>query len=231
VKLESESKNWYLTGGVSFVFLIIVTHFWPHVIPFGLFQFWKNNNIYAGVNASWPIFLWGTSVTAIYAIFTLNSRETNGDAEKILWGGFIISAIVGVFEEIIFRWILFLTAIIGVKISNFILCGLIKWLHLNFFGVIINFITLKKMSWLIFGMGWSVGAAALVANAKFRGEHAYLGVFGYFNSWFIGFFLFWIMFKYGIITAITVHFLYDMLIFIVRYVDAAIERSLGLHSE
>lgn len=35
------------------------------------------------------------------------------------------------------------------------------------------------------------------------------------------------MFTYGLVAAIIVHFLYDLLIFFVLYADAAVERLLG----
>lgn len=229
-KCESERTKWLIGGGFSFLFLLVVEWLWPNATPFEIFQFWKNNNIWAGVFASWPIFLWGGGVTAIRAHLTKNDRETNKNAEMLLIGGFIISAAAGILEEMIFRWIIFLSGIVGVKIANFLFFGFLgfgipEWLHLNLFGPVVNFLTLGKMEWLIFGMGWAVGAAALAANAKFRKEHAYLGIFGLLNSWIIGFFLFWIMFAYGLLTAIIVHFLYDMLIYAVRYVDAAKERT------
>ena len=229
---DKSSGSWILIAPFSLLFVMFVKWWWPNAIPFEVFQFWKNNKILEGIIASWPIFLWGGGLTALYSVLNYNSRETNRNAEDILINGAVLSALAGVFEEMAFRWIFFLAGIVGVKVSNFLFFGWLgfglgEWLHLNLFGPIVNFLTLEKMEWLIFGMGWAVGAAALGANAKFRKEHAYLGLFGYFNSWIIGFFLFWMMFNYGLLTAIIVHFLYDMLIFTVRYIDAAVERALG----
>jgi hypothetical protein len=40
-------------------------------------------------------------------------------------------------------------------------------------------------------------------------------------------FFFYLMFTYGLVAAIVVHFLYDALIFFVRYLDEVIERAQG----
>ncbi|MHA2279615.1 MAG: hypothetical protein ACXAC5_01805 [Promethearchaeota archaeon] len=230
---EKKSKGllyWIVSGVISLGLLLIVKAIFPSSTPFDTFEFWKENQVLTGIKASWPIFLWGAAVTSIVAFSTRNKRSLNKKAEDILVGGVFVSAIAGVFEEMVFRWIIFLWGIVGVKVVNFLFFGflgfgLAQFIHNWIVGPIVNFVTFGKMQWLIFDMGWAVGASALAANAKFRTEHAYLGVFGLLNSWIIGFFLFWVMFTYGLLAAITVHFLYDLFIFIIRYVDAAIERQ------
>lgn len=232
--MENEQKGlifWIISGFFSFLFVLVVQWFWPKTIPFGTFEFWKNNRIMEGIIASWPIFAWGSGVTLIHALITRNRPDVNRYAEDSLIGGAIVSIIAGVFEEMIFRWTIFLSGIVAVKVSNFLFFGFLgfgipEWLQINVFGPVVNFLTLGKMKWLVIDMGWAVGAAAIAANAKFRAEHAYLGPFGLVNSWIGGFFLFWVMFNYGLLTSIIVHFLYDMIIYIVKYLDAAIEREL-----
>ena len=231
-KQEKTLVFWIGSGTCSLLFVLFVQWLWPGVIPFATFEFWKENNIWSGVVASWPMFAWGWGIMTLAAFTTLNKRSLNHKAEELLVGGVVISVIAGVFEEIIFRWTLFLSGIIGVKIGNWLFFGWLgfglgEWLHMNIFGPVVNFVTLGKMHWLIYDMGWAVGAAALAANAKFRSGHRYLGWFGFINSWIVGFFLFWIMFNYGLLTAIIVHFLYDLFIFVIRYLDAAIERYFG----
>jgi hypothetical protein len=233
--MENEQKgliSWISCGVSSFLFVLIVQWLWPKTIPFGTFEFWKDNRILEGVLASYPIFVWGSGVTLIFAVITRNRPSVNRNAEDLLINGAVTSIIAGVFEEMIFRWVIFLSGIVAVKVSNFLFFGFIglgipQWLQVNIIGPVVNFMTLGKMKWLIIDMGWAVGAAAIAANAKFRAEHAYLGFFGLVNSWIIGFFLFWVMFNYGLITSIIVHFLYDLLIYVVRYLDASIERKMG----
>jgi hypothetical protein len=69
------------------------------------------------------------------------------------------------------------------------------------------------LGWLLYGYGWAVGMGALSANTHFREGHKYLGPLGYWNSWAAGWFLFYVMFEYGIPAAIAVHFLYDFIIY------------------
>jgi hypothetical protein len=233
MKLRDEQMGligWAIVSFFLFILILIIKWIWPSSIPFEIFQFWKNNRIVEGILASWPIFLWAGGLTFIISHLTTNSREENENAELIFSFSFISSVIAGVAEETIFRWILFFYAIIAAKIINFFVFGflgfgVIEFLHMNFFGPIVNYVTFGKIEWMLYGMGWYVGAAILSANANFRNGHAYLGFVGLINSWIIGFFLFWVMFAYGIITAIIVHFLYDFIIDIVRYYDAVKERQ------
>ena len=234
-KSKDEAKGieyWILWSFFTFFFILFIQTYWPGVIPFDTFAFWEKTDIAGGMKASIPIFLWGGTLTLLHSVITYNKPEINRDAEDLLFGGFIVSAIAGIFEEIAFRWLLFFDSIVAVKIFNFLFFGFLgfglsEFLHNWFLGPIVDFFTLGKMTWLIFGKGWAVGAALIIANAKFRKEHAYLGIFGFFNSWFIGFFLFDIMFEYGMLAVITVHFVYDMIIFIIRYFDAVFERFQG----
>lgn len=52
------------------------------------------------------------------------------------------------------------------------------------------------------------------ASVSFRDQHEYLGWFGWINSWFMGMVFFWLLFNYGLFTAIAAHALYDMIILV-----------------
>ena len=91
-----------------------------------------------------------------------------------------------------------------------------------------SFLTLGTIDNILYHpFGWFVGAGIILANAKFRDGHKYQGKFGFINSWFIGMYLFWLMFEYGLVACIVIHFLYDMLIFFIHYLDAVKERAQG----
>lgn len=60
---------------------------------------------------------------------------------------------------------------------------------------------------------WAIGAGLITANARFRDGHKYQGPLGIVNSWYIGLVMFWLMFTYGLVAAIAIHFLYDFGIF------------------
>lgn len=233
---DKENKGGCYLKSTFYVFLlvIIVKKFWPEVIPFSFLHFWKiNGSLVEAVKSAWMIFAWGAGFTALVSIITRNNREDNRDAEAHMLKGLCISIWAGVVEEICFRWLLFYGAIIAVKISNFLFFGwlgfgLAECLYQYVVGPVANFITFGYLDHILFnGFGWAVGAAVISSNGKFRDGHAYLGWIGYVNSWFIGMFFFLVMFHYGLPAAILVHFLYDLFIFVVRYLDMLIERMLG----
>ncbi len=92
----------FLTGSIlsSLLCILFVQWIWPNVIPFETFEFWRENDIWAGIFASWPIFAWGWGITTLVAFTTLNKKSLNNKAENILVGGIFISVIAGVFEEV-----------------------------------------------------------------------------------------------------------------------------------
>lgn len=216
------------------IVIFVAEFFWPNVIPFDFFKFWHlNGSIFDVLAISWLVLMWAFALTLIEAFLTKNRKDFNENAERFFIKGIIISLRAGIFEEISFRWIIFYSQIFICTALNFILFGwagfgLIEWIYVNILGPIANFFTLGFLVPVLFGsLGWAVGAAVLSSNGKFRNGHIYLGLFGWVNSWFIGMFFFLLMFKYGIIASILVHFLYDFIIFMVRYFDAVIERRSG----
>jgi hypothetical protein len=218
----------------SIVLLPIIMWIWPNVVPFGFFEFWSpKGTVTEWLTASWPIFAWAACTTTIIAFATKNNWYTNAFAEDILKDGFVTSAKAGIGEEITFRWLFFLDAVVAVKISNFLFFGFLgfgipAWFQLHFTGPIADFVTHHSMHNLLFHpMGWAVGAAMLSTNAFFRDGHRYQGPLGLINSWVIGMFLFWLMFRYGLPAAILVHFTYDFIIYFIRFLDAAMERKMG----
>ena len=61
-------------------------------------------------------------------------------------------------------------------------------------------------------------AGAITANSWFRDGHKYQGVFGWLNSWVAGFILIYIMLYHGILVAIAVHAIYNMIHAVTHYV-------------
>ncbi len=112
-------RHWVNLAVGLLLFVMLIKWIWPSATPFGTFDFWKENQIGAGIKASWAIFLWGGVITSLFA-FTLNKKSLNHKAEDILTGGIVISVIAGVLEEIVFRWTIFLVGIIGAQVTNFI---------------------------------------------------------------------------------------------------------------
>jgi hypothetical protein len=126
----------------------------------------------------------------------------------------------GVIEEVCFRWLLFLGGIITVKVMNYIFFGgfwfgIPEWLQLNFFGPIANFFTLGYLTeYLVKPENWAIGAGLLSANALFRDGHMYQGILGFLDIWFFGMLMFWVLFTYGLPVCILVHFLNNLMIYL-----------------
>jgi hypothetical protein len=142
-----------------------------------------------------------------------------------------MSVRAGVFEEIIFRWLVFLNAIWFAKLVNWLIFGwagfgVPEFIYGYVIAPISNFITCGDIHDLLYHpLGWFIGSAIITANAKFHDGHKYLGWLGFINSWFVGVYLFHVLFAYGLPAVILVHFLYDALIDVVNYADALRRRA------
>lgn len=96
----------------------------------------------------------------------------------------------------------------------------IKWLYEVLFQPVADWVTLGHLHPFLYSTAvpptedtWALGAGILAANGAFRDGHKYQGFFGYLNSWFVGMVLFWVLFTFGLVPAMVVHFVYDFLIF------------------
>ena len=216
------------------LFMIVMARWLcPEVIPFTNFQFWKmNGSLGEAIKSSWILLVWGTGATILIAACTKNSQSENLEAESFLLNGLFRSVRAGVLEEICFRWILFYSAMVGIKTINWLIFGCLGWgfaehMYTYVLCPIANWSTLGYMHDILFNeLGWVVGAAVISSNGNFRNGHAYQGLLGYTNSWFVGMFLFFLMFRFGLVAAIVVHALYDIFLYVVRYVDRVIERAI-----
>ena len=215
---------------------LIVWMFFPHFFPIHPVNgFWfVNGDIYDWIYTARYIFYWLIFLSIIKFLKGLGEPELEKPG-NILRSGFWISLRAGVIEEIGFRWIIFLGSMIGIYITNWVLggffgkdYGLIYWFYSVVKAPISNFLTLGLLKdQLITNQFWYFGAAIVSANALFRDGHKYLGWFGYLNSWCIGMFLFHVMFVHGLFAAIVIHFLYDLLIFVLRSAVSLIKHSYG----
>lgn len=268
--LSSKSQWRVLLGKCvsAILFLGVVLLWWPEAIPFEVFgaPFWgRELDIPGAVREVWWIFAWafGTSLVAELGRNdrlikrVLRQESTPGE---ILTGGTLRSFLAGTIEELSFRWIVFLGAIPGLLLANWLLGGIFgiigvvvlavvvlktlddhEWLGIFLAGLLVtgalvltftidgfdpliwlysllipiaDFATLGALhEHLYHPHSWAVGAAILSSNAVFRDGHKYQGPFGIINSWFGGMVLFWVMFNYGLLAAMCIHFLYDFVYF------------------
>ncbi len=229
---SDDSSNRLVRLVIIMPLIVLVTKlFWPEVIPFEVFAFWNmRGTSETWIAACWPVIAWGVGVNIVYHLFREEEtglvkrvmyRLSGVTASRILIHGFKQSLLAGFFEELLYRWIFFLGMIVTGKVVNFLFFGFLgfgipEWVHLNLLGPLADWSTLNALhSSLFHASGWAVGAAVLGASAAFRSGHAYQGVFGWINSWFMGMFLFWVTFRFGLPIAMAVHFTYDFAIFIV----------------
>jgi len=231
---ERKEKNYFASAFIGFLTIVFFNWLFPGVIPFGTFELWKikQGNWLSWLIAAWPIFAWCVLANVICSALTRNDPCMNKKAESLFGIGILISLWAGFVEEIAFRWLIFLGAIPGVKIANFLFFGwlgfgLPAWFQVHLAGPIANFFSLGGLNGILTEpSNWAMGAALLSTNTFFRDGHKYQGWFGWLNSWFIGMFLFWMLFKYGLLACILVHFAYDFLCFFVRYIDMVLERKM-----
>ncbi len=232
--ITAEGRNFIISAFFAAIVVALVKNFAPGLIPYGAFEFWTTHGtVTEWLIAGLPIFAWGAAVTTVFAIVRQNTPEQNRYAEGLLLMSGLGNVRAGVVEELCYRWLIFLSSMFWVRVSNFILLGFIGWgipehLFIWIFRPLADFVTLHGLhDQLYHPSGWAIGAAMLATNAFFRNGHKYQGWFGWINSWFLGMFFFWIMFRFGLPAAMLVHFSYNMVISLIVYVKAVLGRAIG----
>lgn len=88
------------------------------------------------------------------------------------------------------------------------------WIYRNIILPFMSFISFRLLDPIIYNKNFSFLfiIAAMSANLKFRDGHKYQGTFGYFNSWIVGYILLHAMMYYGLLVAIIIHAVYDIII-------------------
>ena len=246
-KDEKKERNWILATLWGIFMIALVKTFWPDVIPIPTYALWDSKTHFGDwIMIGLPLFGWGLFIQTYFEVKKRNDspmerfiqkntkrlfQSKKPTAERLFFGGIVLSVWAGFAEEIAFRWIIFLSSIVSVKIANFLFLGfidinIVAWLHNNIFGVVADYATLGRMNdLLVHPSGWAVGAALLASNAFFRDGHGYQGLFGIVNSWFIGMFLFWVAFHHGLWASITIHFLYDFIVFTIAAIGYGIRED------
>jgi hypothetical protein len=237
-KLQANWGAWIAQALILMAIVGTVKWIFPSSIPYEFFQLWTTTgSVTDWMVASWPILAWAVGVTLLASAITRNSRIENIHAETFLERGLWVSLRAGVMEEIVFRWLLFMWGIVMAQVVDFIFGGFI-FSH-GLVWVIYTYIMMPVADFTSFGLlhnvlgggtAWFIAAGVIIANIKFRDGHKYLGLFGFINSWFIGLYFFYLTFTFGLVAAIVVHVTYDVLIFVIRYLDRVIERSRGVHN-
>lgn len=161
-----------------------------------------------GIISVWFVFLW-----AIVGSFFSGRLITDMSKKDLIIEGIWLSVNAGFWEELIFRWLLFSIAVIIIPFLNWCTFGLVYWIYASFAIPFTNWVTFGFLSPQLLSDNWVFGAAIVSSSNKFMDAHKGNGLLGYINSWFFGLLCFWLVFNYGIVTAIVVHILYDIVVF------------------
>jgi len=93
------------------------------------------------------------------------------------------------------------------------------WFYQHVIFPVMSFISFGLLDSIMYNKEFSLLfiIAAMSANLKFRDGHKYQGCFGYFNSWIIGYILLHVMMYHGLVVAIIIHAVYDIIIGLVYF--------------
>jgi hypothetical protein len=217
-----EVTIYYLVGfGLTLLAFGVLNLFGGEYVVFSFSDLWSTDKgIGEGLVDVWFIFAWAIAVPLITGIILRNEPQTYSSGQYLGTGTWV-SLHAGIFEELSYRWLRFSIALILLPFMNWILfgfmdgqMGLLRWTYESFFIPLANFTTLGALeNYLYHPASWVIGAAIISANGKFQEAHEQNGWFNRINAWFIGMIMFYLMFNYGLLTAIIAHVVYDMMIF------------------
>ena len=211
--------TWHYTKALigAFVVFLVLRFFWGDDMLVNFDQLTEKGFVPAGLGKVWFIFVWALAVPLVVVLVFRRRSVSDHPREAQVGRGLWLSLNAGVFEELIYRWLIFVNAMVLLRFFNFITFGFVKFFYTHALIPLADFTTFHALHpYLLHDGSWVFGAAIVSAAARFRSEHAYLGFLGWVNSWFMGMLLFYLMFNYGLATAIVAHFLYDAIIFTFR---------------
>ncbi|ROO85707.1 hypothetical protein EDD29_3255 [Actinocorallia herbida] len=211
-------------GGATVVVLLLE---WlaPDVIPFTLTAFWtlppdETAAFGDAVVSAWPVLLAGlvSSLLRMPGAIAIRRNMPNlppNAVVHVLSPGRIL--VTSTLEEVFNRWLLFYAAIAGAAFADFLVLGFagahpVRWLFEDVLIPVADWATWHQAHDILTGYSWTVGAALLSSNARFRNGHAYQGWFGWIWSWYFGVALFVITFDHGLPVAIAVHVAYNLVL-------------------
>lgn len=203
----------------------LIVWLWPGGFPIDLGSLWWKDATFAEMfSSSWPVLAWGVVASLLAAMLSKKTVDHRIFAGNIYRSNLAVSVQAGVFEEVLYRFLYPVLYMAFLPVFNWVMFGwngggLVKWFYSDWLIPIANWATFYKLSDYLVTIPWFIGAAIISANASFRDGHKYQGIIGLTNSWFIGMYMFFLMFNYGLVVAIVVHALYDIIIFTTDYFD------------
>lgn len=176
---------------------------------------WHHGDVsWCAVLHAWPLVLWGFLLAVLTAVI-LRVAHRERITESVLessWfmrfkRGISISFIAGIFEELVFRVLLFMSSMAIVTFLNFISFGLLEKFYANFFGPLIDTLSFHELHTQLIEQSWVVGFSIVLIAILFGLAHLSIDWVTCINTTILAFVFFWLMFNYGIVTAMVVHVL------------------------
>jgi hypothetical protein len=206
--------------GGSYVLWIAVDMAWPDF--FDPWKYWLlTNDIGGALLKSWPLYVYAASLSTI--IFFSGRKNSLGivDDTVIFAGDIYKSVMAGILEEVGFRCFFIFTSMVVITVTNWLTWGLVLWLYGHLLIPAMHLVSFGMLDPVLYATPLLFTAAMLSANVKFRNGHKYQGLFGFINSWLIGFYLIYVMLTQGLLIAIGVHMIYDIIIGVIKYLRHA----------
>ncbi|MFI5844619.1 hypothetical protein ACIA8K_33465 [Catenuloplanes sp. NPDC051500] len=173
-----------------------------------------NTDVIGGLLAVWPLFAWAAAFALFAVVMAARVEYGPPPPPGMMFGrGMWLSLNAGLFEELLFRCILFIIMPPVLTALNTITFGLIQWLYQTLLIPLADFATLGLLEPHLTGASsWLLAAALLTVNGRFRNSHSYLGWLGWVNSWYVGMTMFYLTFGHGLLAAMVAHALYDAIL-------------------
>jgi len=122
-------------------------------------------------------------------------------------------------------WLAPFSAMILLKILDVISFGLVEWVFVHVIIPVVNAASLGLLE-TQFSKGWLFAAAILLADLWFASIHE--GFVGKLNACAVGWFLFAVMFSYGVVVAIVAHVVFDLIVHFVKAFCARYQPRISL---
>lgn len=211
----------------SWLFFLFLQHFWGEYMLIDLKALNGQGDTGAGLTKVWFIFAWALVASLVIGLVLNRWHVSYKSRFVLLIKGLWFSLNAGFFEELIYRAFAFMSAMVILPFVNFITFGFMRWLYSEALVPLANFMTFGALEPQLLGhSNWVFGAAIVSASIKFRNDHKHLGSIGMINAWFLSMVMFYLVFNYGIVTAIVAHVVYDAIVFTV--VAASVRRPSNL---
>ncbi len=101
-----------------------------------------------------------------------------------------------------------------------------KYWYVSVMLPLVNWLTLGKLSFQLFETSWMVGAALITSNWNFGIGHAMHGPIAWIDAWIFGMIMFFFTFHFGLLFAMLIHALYDIVLNTIVYIDAKVELAI-----